>query len=360
MRCFLRTTAIWAGLAALAGAATVGFGLFNVSARIGHLPPVHWALHTTFEQNVRLRAPSEAEVPANLGDPGLAAIGAGHFDSACRFCHASPGEAQSATALSMNPAPPHVSDAAASWEPNQLHWIVDNGVKMSGMPHWPTETRDDDVWAVVAFLDAVPDMGNDDYEAMRNAAAGESIPPVPGLGYCATCHGVDGRAGGNPHMPRLDIQNEAYLLSALETYRKGTRESGIMHHAARAVDEGMLAGLAAHYASQTPVGAPAGEGSADGEALASGSDGGDVPSCKACHGPWPEPRNPAFPEIAGQHKAYFESQLRLWRDHARVGNRHAELMALSVKELDDDQIRALAAYYAALDPITQPEPPAGD
>lgn len=182
MRCFLRTTAIWAGLAALAGAATVGFGLFNVSARIGHLPPVHWALHTTFEQNVRLRAPSEAEVPANLGDPGLAAIGAGHYDSACRFCHASPGEAQSATALSMNPAPPHVSDAAASWEPNQLHWIVDNGVKMSGMPHWPTETRDDDVWAVVAFLDAVPDMGNDDYEAMAECGRGRTHSDGAGAG----------------------------------------------------------------------------------------------------------------------------------------------------------------------------------
>lgn len=358
MKCFLRTTAIWAGLAAIAGAATVAFGLFNVSARIGHIPPVYWALHTTFEQNVRLRAPSADEVPKTLGDPGLAAIGAGHYDSACRFCHAVPGEAQSATALSMNPAPPHISDAAVKWAPNQLHWIVDNGVKMSGMPHWPTEARDDDVWAVVAFLETVPGLSPGEYETLRNKAAGASLPPVPGLDYCATCHDVDGRARGNPHMPRLDIQSEAYLLSALEAYRAGARESGIMHHAARAVDGAMLPGLAAHFAAQDPVGAPSGEGSAEGDALASGSPGGDVPSCKACHGPWPEPRNPAFPELAGQHEEFLVSQLRLWRDHARGGSRHEELMALSVQDLDDDQIRDLAAYYAALPPADRAERPA--
>jgi cytochrome c553 len=361
MKGFLRTTVLWAGFAVIAAAATIGLGLYNVSARIEHYPPVAWALHTTFEQNVRLRAPSSAEVPPDLADPALAAIGAGHYDTACRFCHGAPGEVQSATALSMTPQPPHITEAARAWEPNELHWIVDNGVKMSGMPHWPTETRDDDVWMVVAFLTRVDEMSAEAYAAAppgAGDAGGAEAPELPGLGYCASCHGIDGRAGGNPHMPRLDIQSVAYLRAALHAYRSGARESGIMHHAATRVPEEWLAGLAAHYAAQRPPSAPAVAPPPAGESLASGSPDGDVPSCRACHGPWPEPRNPAFPEIAGQHEAYLITQLRLWRGHIRGGNRHQELMAKSARNLEDHQIEALAAYYAALPPALpeSPEP----
>jgi cytochrome c553 len=357
MRSFLRATAIWAGLGAIGAAATVGLALFNVSARIEHFPPVSWLLHTTFEQNVRLRAPSPSEIPPDLDESGLVAIGVGHYDSACRFCHAAPGEAQTATAVSMNPTPPHISEAAGHWEPNQLHWIIDNGVKMSGMPHWPTEERSDDIWAVVAFLAQVPGMTAKDYAALREAPGEAVASALPGLAYCAGCHGTDGRAGGNPYIPRLDIQSEAYLRAALEAYRSGKRESGIMRHAATRLPESWLVGLAAHFSAQQQPSVSAATPPAEGEALATGTRSGEVPSCRACHGPWPEPRNPAFPEIAGQHEKYIVTQLRLWRDHMRGGNRHQDLMAKSARNLDDDQIKALAAYYAALPPSRTAEPP---
>ncbi len=137
----------------------MGFGLYNVSAAAGHLPGVAWILHTTYRNSVELRAPPAAQVP-ELTD-AMAAIGARHFDSACRFCHSPPGEARSATTRSMVPAPPPIQEAVAGWQPRHLFWIVRNGVKMSGMPHWPAEQRQDDVWLVVAFLDRVREMSAD-------------------------------------------------------------------------------------------------------------------------------------------------------------------------------------------------------
>ena len=347
MRKPVRIAAALALLGLAAGGAVIGFGLYNVSARIGHVAPVYWALHTTYEQNVRLRA--ETEVPPGLDDPGLIRLGAGHFDSACRFCHASPGEDQSATAQAMNPAPPHITQAVAPWAPGHLHWIVDNGVKMSGMPHWPTQGRDDDVWAVVAFLAAVPGMSAGDYAALT---ASPATGGPEGLGYCATCHGIDGRAGGNPHLPRLDLQSARYLQDALAAYRNGARESGIMHHAARQVPEAALPALAAWYAGQ-PSGAGGDSAAAaalPGAALAAAGDD-KQPSCRACHGPWPAPRNPAFPNLAGQPAPFLAAQLRLWRDGIRQGGGpQAGLMRAAAADLTDAEIDALATYYAALPP----------
>ena len=58
MRAVLLTLAVLAGLGLTGAAAVVTFGLYNVSAQVGHLPGVSWVLHTTFRNSVALRAPS--------------------------------------------------------------------------------------------------------------------------------------------------------------------------------------------------------------------------------------------------------------------------------------------------------------
>ncbi len=221
----------------------VSFGLYNVSARAGHLPGVSWVLHTTYRNSVKRRAPEASAVP-NLDDPDLVALGAGHFDSACAFCHATPGEIQSATATSMSPAPPHITEAVSDWEPQHLFIIVKDGVKMSGMPYWPGE-REDEVWAMVAFLRSVGGMGAEKYAALQAPQAGTEDPV---LGYCATCHGRDGNSG-NGHIPRLDILTGDYMAETLTAYRTGARNSGFMAHAATQVPAEELERMARHFSS---------------------------------------------------------------------------------------------------------------
>ena len=326
---------------AVAGAAIVLAGLFNVSARAGHLDFVRPILHMTYKNSVRLRAPSEDEVP-DLQAPGLALLGARHFELACARCHGLPGMRQDATIGAMLPQPPHVTQTMEDWEPRHLHWILQEGVKMSGMPHWPSR-RSDDIWAVVAYL-----------EAVRADEAPEPAKPATGLGTCTSCHGERGQ-GVAPQIPRLDILSEEYMKTTLRAYRDGTRESGIMRHVASSMPLSVLDSAARSFAAMRPGPARAGPDSGlarrGGAIAARGSR--DVPACNACHargGGTGTDQGQAGPPLAGQSAVYLETQLRLWRSGLRDGGARANLMTKAAQDLGDDQIEALAAHFASQTP----------
>lgn len=335
----VRTVLALAILGALAGGSVVALGLYNVSARTGHWPGISWLLHSTFRNSVALRA--HGEPPEDLLSPGMIALGAGHYDSACTHCHASPGTTRSATIRAAEPEPPHLTDAVRDWEPDEFHWIVHNGVIMSGMPAWPAE-RDDDVWPVVAFLIAARGMSAEEYAALTEKPDGNS---------CQMCHGENG-VSENRHVPRLDILSETYIAASLEAYRNMERDSGIMAEAMDGIPEEAIPRIARRFASVEPDGSASagGELSRRGRELATARGTADVPACRACHGPWPDPLNPAFPSLAGQHAPYLEAQLKLWRDGNRGGGRASELMHHAARDLTDDDIAALASYYAGMAP----------
>ena len=345
MRHVWQTLAAIAVLGALAGGAVLAFGLYNVSARVGHLPGVSWVLHTTFRNSVRLRAEKPENMP-DLGDPALIELGARHYDTACRTCHAAPGQTRTATMAAMVPAPPHIGTAVQGWQPHHLHWIVANGVKMSGMPHWPA-ARDDDVWPVVAFLASVQrGMEGAEYAALTRLPEGETP-----AAYCLGCHG----RGGSAHVPPLDRQSAGYLATSLRAYQDGTRASGIMAHAVTEVSSEALDDLAQWFASQTPeVGAVPGLPTDlvdRGRALAHAATADpDVPACRACHGPDATEASDLFPVLRGLPAPYLRTQLVLWRDKKRGGGPRAELMRKAARHLSDSDIGALVAYYGTLHP----------
>lgn len=334
-----KTLALLALLGLAGAGAVVGIGLYNVSAKSGHWFGVAWVFHTTFRNAAKLRA--HAAPPEDLDSPAMVALGARHFDSACRDCHASPGAERSATVRAMVPAPPHVSEIAGEWQPDELHWIVHQGIKMTGMPAWPA-AREDDVWPVVAFLRAAPTM---------DAAAYRQLAEKPDGHYCAMCHGARG-VTDNPQIPRLDILSEAYIAASLEAYASGARDSGIMAEVMSHVPAGAIPEIAARFAAEQPIGqAQAFDPAAQrGEALAKEGGRPGVPSCAACHGPWEDALNPLFPSLAGQHAPFLRQQLTLWRDSTRGGGPAAQLMHHAARDLTEADIEALAAYYAALAP----------
>lgn len=335
----------------LAAAVWVSFGLYNVSARLGHFPGMSWVFHTTYRNSVDLWSDEGREVPDTLGDAEMVALGAKHFEAACRVCHSAPGAIRTATIRAMLPQPPHIEEAVQDWTPIQLHWIVHEGVKMSGMPGWPVG-REDEVWPVVAFLLAVQDgMSPQRYQELT---AVQRADPH-GLPLCYSCHGEDGRVP-NPHVPRLDILSERYIATSLRAYRDGSRQSGIMQHAATEVPEELLTRAASVFGRLSPPVASAVEPlsglAADGREIAFSRPGSsdDVPACRACHGPWDEELDTLFPSIAGQHEPYIAAQLRLWREEMRGGGLGSQLMHEASRNLTDADIEALAAYYAALPP----------
>lgn len=56
----------------------------------------------------------------------------------------------------MQPLPGPLVDSSAKWRPAELSWIVRNGIKMSGMPARQHRMKDEDLWAVVAFVQRLP------------------------------------------------------------------------------------------------------------------------------------------------------------------------------------------------------------
>lgn len=52
----------------------------------------------------------------------------------------------------------------------ELYWIIENGIKMTGMPAFgPTHSKDE-LWGIVAFVRHLPSMSPKEYQTMVKAA----------------------------------------------------------------------------------------------------------------------------------------------------------------------------------------------
>lgn len=367
----MRLTITWPRLAIIAaagvalGMAFAWSGLFNVAASSGHWAITNWFLHYVMRQSVKTHAMG-IEVPA-LDDPALVHRGAGHYAVGCAPCHGAPGQERSPIAREMTPEPPYLPPRIERWKPNHLFWIVRHGVKFTGMPAWAALEREDEVWAMVAFLRQLPRLQPEDYRrlALGEVAERSSVPAAddgldrladpfePVLADCARCHGRDGAGRGVGAFPRLSGQSESYLFATLRAYAQGLRHSGIMQPAAARLSEAEMRRLAAHYANaaashEPPASDPPDELLAQGEAIARrGVSADGIPACVACHEPGPDGRYPYYPTLRGQTAGYLAEQLRLFRAGRRGGTAFAHIMASIAERLSDQQIDAVAAYFAS-------------
>lgn len=344
-------------LAALAavGAFFLAFtGIPSVSAEKGHFAVTEWFLHTVYKNSVDLHANGTPAAP-DLDDPALIQLGAAHYETGCRTCHGAPGLAQGAVTRAMEPRPPYIRAAIAEWNPAELHYILRHGVKMSGMPHWPARDRDDEPWAVVAFLTHMKGMSGAEYQRLANAPAA-SVDSLGGgtgggLANCARCHGAEGVPRVQGQVPRLDGLTFEYLNATLLAYADRRRDSGIMGTQAIGLPPQELARLARHYADARPSPAPTSAATSAlierGRALATGTNSSRVPTCASCHGPGDQPLNAYYPLLAGQPEPYIRRQLLLFQK-GRGGTRFASIMNKIAPMLSGRDIDALAAYYAAL------------
>ena len=66
--------------------------------------------------------------------------------------------------------------------------------------------------------------------------------------------------------------------------------------------------------------------------------------CAGCHGADGKATIPTYPHLAGQNSAYLEKQLKEFRN----GTRKDPMMNALAKQLSDDDIANLAAYYAQM------------
>ncbi len=362
-------------------------GLYNVAATAGHWPVTAWLLHFAMRNSVETHA-MPLKRPS-LDDLALIERGAGHYETGCAPCHGAPGSPSNRIPNNMLPEPPYLPATVQEWTAEELFWIVKHGLKYTGMPAWPAQSRDDEVWAVTALLLRLPQISAKEYSALAKGAGsalpagpqGEPpLPETPGevfsvsdaalIGACLRCHGIDGAGRPSGAFPRLDIQSPGYLRRALEEYASGLRPSGIMQPVAAALDENDFGRIARHYAEQAgrepgPASAAEREVLEAGERIATaGIPERQIAACSTCHGLEQGPQNPLFPALAGQYSAYTALQLTLWKEGKRGGSAYAQIMEPVVAGLTPDEIEAVSLYYqsigsATVDPVSAAEPPGG-
>lgn len=327
-------------------------GFFNVGASSGHWKITEWFLHFAMRSAVRTYALT-VEVPDELPRYAIQPA-AGHYARGCAICHGAPGEPRPPTVDLMLPKPPDLAGKVGEWTDAQLFRIVKHGVRFTGMPAWPTQERDDEVWAMVAFLRELQSMNE---RTWRDLAYGGSAQPQtgrvtdlePALAECVRCHGKDG-FGRSKATPILAGQSETYLVESLRAYASGHREGGVMGLPVSAVDPSLFAELAGHFAALPAQQSGAVSDlifAARGEEIArQGISSRDVPACLGCHGR-PD-RNPVYPELSGQPAEYLAGQLRLFRAEKRGGTSYEHLMRNAAKNLTDEDITSLSAYFAQM------------
>ncbi len=151
-----------------AGAAWLGAPAYDVGATTPHSRPVEWALRSTLEASVRSHARDVAIPPGiDLGDPGLAERAIGHYSVACAQCHAAPGH-PAAPWMVLYPAPADLTraDVVSRWSDAELYWIIQNGIKDTGMIALGPTHQEQDLWAVSAFVRQLPQMTGERYHEL--------------------------------------------------------------------------------------------------------------------------------------------------------------------------------------------------
>jgi cytochrome c553 len=321
-------------------------GLIGVGASTGHWKATDWFLHWVMRSSVRTAA---IGTPVPAFTEGMLPMAAGHFEKGCALCHGSPALPRPASVRNMLPAPPDLKDKIAEWSDAELFQIVQHGVRFTGMPAWPVAGREDEAWAMVAFLRRYPQLDAAGYRDLAGFAATRSTAMDSVIETCNGCHAPD-RLDGQSLVPQLAGQSVTYLEQALAAYADGTRGSGVMAVAIEGLDDEDRRTLARHFAAQPPgFGHNASRETARGETLAvKGDPARRVPACLSCHEK--TGANPAFPRLSGQPAAYLESQLKRFAAKTRGGGPFRDVMQKVAANLEEEDMAALATYFAARQP----------
>ena len=333
---------------ALAGAIVLALGVgwsgaINVAASSGHWPVTQWFLHWVMRNSVETR--SALNSPDEVADSTGLISAAGHFAGSCMACHGAPGIRPSPVFQAATPAAPNLAETAPAWTDRQLYWILDHGVKFSGMPAWPARGREDEVRRMVTFVRRQPSMSPAQFRALTGGAAG--VAGSPRFEACAGCHGADGRGRGAGDIPILGGQRPEYLLGSLRAYRSGDRASAVMGNAAAQLSDDDIRVLAERFAGMTGLGSPLGSGDRAAERIvAQGLPARQLPACLSCHRP-----GKPYPVLVGQKASYIAARLRQMRgDGKQVDARQSQAtMPVIARRIPDDMIDRLARHLAGVE-----------
>jgi mono/diheme cytochrome c family protein len=175
MRAVLKAFVLLLGLAVVAGA--IGLWYFvtrGVSAR-----EQPGRVEEFMARRIRSMAiAGRAKSLANPVEPSaeVLAEGRAHFADHCALCHANDGSGNTEMGRGLWPKAPDMRLAPTqSLSDGELFWIIENGIRFTGMPAWGTGTKEGAPasWHLVHFIRRLPKLTPEELEEM------ESLNPKP-------------------------------------------------------------------------------------------------------------------------------------------------------------------------------------
>lgn len=167
-------------------------------------------------------------------------------------------------------------------------------------------------------------------------AAGDPAAGQQKFKACAECHGPVPTTPLQEAVPKLRGQHAEYVVSALEDYAGGARTHAAMSKIAAALTlqdkEDIAAYIARFELTKFPI--PSGDQPTPLERK--------LEVCRSCHGERGNNFTPDTPRLIGQDERYLRKALIEYRN----GTRKNLSMAYVLRNLSDQDVAEMAAYYA--------------
>ena len=99
------------------------------------------------------------------------ADGRAHFADHCATCHANDGSGKTEIGQGLWPKAPDMRQAATqNLTDGELFWIIENGIRFTGMPAWSTGTKEGEQasWHLVHFIRRLPKLLPEELQEMES------------------------------------------------------------------------------------------------------------------------------------------------------------------------------------------------
>jgi mono/diheme cytochrome c family protein len=171
--------------------ATIFFfgGFFDVAANHPDPSIVNWALVKVRMASIRRRA-TERPPTGLFSDAATVQAGAlAYARNGCANCHGEPGVQSASFSEGLNP-PPDLRKVVNHRTPEQLFWVIKNGIKMTAMPSFGADKppiRNNTIWAIVAYLRMLSSVSDANFKAWNETPIGGQWVSGCGPGRASGC-----------------------------------------------------------------------------------------------------------------------------------------------------------------------------
>jgi mono/diheme cytochrome c family protein len=169
MRPVLKAFLLFVGLAALMGAIGLWYFLESgVSAKEQPGRIEEFIARRVRNMAIRRRTAALTNPVEYSGE--VIADGRAHFADHCAICHANDGSGKTPIGSGLWPKAPDMRQPQTqNLSDGELFWIIENGIRFTGMPAWSTGTQDGETasWHLVHFIRRLPKLTPEELEEME-------------------------------------------------------------------------------------------------------------------------------------------------------------------------------------------------